>query len=350
MSTLARLLLPVVTLVIAPARIAAQTQQPAEPPGLHWESVAFDSDRGRILLFGGVGRVGAYLSETWQWDGARWTTLVDSASSPGPRSGHAMVFDKSRSRVVLFGGSFESMDRPLGPVKSTTRLCDTWALTGSAWTRIDRGACAIEGVRAASLVARGARDDLLLMEGWRASASDGAPQRMRLWRWADTTWVPLDSSGPRRSRESNLGAAFDDVRSVLVVPVLGGPDAGVWEWDGVRWRHLRVVMPPTRMAYAIAYDSRRQRVALIGGVVPASSGKFADHQWLHDHWTWDGSAWTEVPTARLQPTGRAWATLLDDRRRERLLYVGGVNQRGVLRTLWFFDRDGWRGWGNAPAR
>ncbi len=351
LGTLARRLITVVALTIAPARIGAQAQPPAEPPGLHWTSAAFDSDRGRILLFGGMGRDGVYLSETWQWDGTRWTMLVDSISSPGPRSGHSMAFDESSSRVVLFGGSFDTRDTPLGPVKSTTRLCDTWALAGSAWTRIDRGACAIDGVWAATLVARGARGDLLLMEGWRPSASDGAPQRMRLWRWADTTWAPLDSSGPRRSRESNLSAAFDDARSVLVVPVLGGPDTGVWEWDGKGWRHHRVAMPPTRMAYATAYDSRRKRVALIGGVVPGS-GNAGDpsHRWQHDHWTWDGSAWTEVPTAMLLPTGRAWATLLDDRRGERLLYVGGVNQNGVLQTLWFFDRDGWRHWEPAAGR
>jgi hypothetical protein len=52
----------------------------------------------------------------------------------------------------------------------------------------------------------------------------------------------------------------------------------------------------------------------------------------------------------VQPTGRAWATLLDDRRGERLLYVGGVNERGVLRTLWIFDRDGWRRWEPVAGR
>jgi hypothetical protein len=43
-------------------------------------------------------------------------------------------------------------------------------------------------------------------------------------------------------------------------------------------------MLPTRMAYGTAYDSRRKRVALIGGVVPGS-GNAGDlsHRWQHDH-------------------------------------------------------------------
>ena len=346
--TIARRLLALTALAMLPSLARAQAEQ---PPGLHWESMAFDQARGRLFLFGGVGRDGVYLSETWQWDGTRWSTLVDSASSPGPRSGHAMAYDAARSRVILFGGTLAERDTPLGPVKSTIRFCDTWALKGTTWTRIDRGACVIDGVVATSIVDRGTRGGLLLVEEPPRPAAGDSLTRLRLWRWADTTWALVDSSGPHPWR-GRTGVAFDAARSVLVVPVLGGPDAGVWEWDGARWRHVRVAGPPIRESYALSYDSRRKQVALVGGVVPASNQmQVGIHQWPTDHWTWDGSTWTEMPSnVMVQPTGRAFATLLDDPRGGRLLYVGGINMRGVPRTLWFFDRDGWRGWSPAPER
>ena len=324
----------------SPAR--AQATDTLLPPPVHWESAAFDAARGRLVLFGGAAIAGAYLSETWQWDGTRWTTLADSASSPGPRHAHAMGYDRARSRVVLFGGMVESQDKSIPIAQRERRLCDTWSLEGARWTRIDRGdssPCAIEGIDAASLLSRGTRGGLLLVEGPREAADDGTLARIRLWRWTDTSWALLDDRGPRRWPEANGGVAFDERRAVLVVPVLGGPDAGVWEWDGTRWRHLRVPGPPPRRNFGIAYDSRRGRVVLLGGLT-------ADpRRWLGDHWTWDGARWTEIPSAQMQPSPRSHATLLDDRRAGRLLYFGGASDRGAIhRELWIFDRDGWRLW------
>ena len=156
--------------------------------------------------------------------------------------------------------------------------------------------------------------------------------------------MTLDTAGPRRPPDANGGVAFDHRRATLVVPVLGGQDAGVWEWDGTRWRHHRVATPPARRNYAITYDSRRQRVVLIGGLTANP------RRWLGDHWTWDGATWTEVASAPVQPSPRSHATLLDDARAGRLLYFGGASDRGIQRELWIFDRDGWRRWEPAPAR
>jgi hypothetical protein len=294
-------LLTALALACAPSPGRAQATDTLAPPPVHWESVAFDAASGRLVVFGGAAVAGAYLSQTWGWDGTRWTTLADSASSPGPRHAHAMGYDRARSRVVLFGGMVESQDRSIPIAQRERRLCDTWALEGAKWTRIDRGtgACAIEGVGAASLLSRGARGGLLLVEGPREPADDGTLARVRLWRWTDTSWTLLDDRGPRRWPESNGG---------------------------------------------VAYDSRRERVVLVGGLTRDP------RRWLGDHWTWDGSAWTELPSEPMQPPPRSHATLLDDPRAGRLLYFGGASDRGVLRELWILGRDGWRRWPPAPAR
>ena len=319
-----------------PAGALAQTDAPLTPPALHWESAAFDPAAQRLVVYGGTGSTGRYVAESWAWDGTRWSVLADSAAGPGARHAHAMTYDARRSRLVMFGGSFETSDTTIPPAQRARRLCDTWSLTNGAWARVTEiPTCPIDGTAGGSLVVAGAGGDLLFVEGRPASA-DTALVRTRLWRPEGATWALVDSTGPRRPPTASGGAAFDVRRSVLVVPVLAGPDSGVWEWDGARWRHARVAGPPTRRIYGITYDSRRQRVALIGGLTSGPRRPLADH------WTWDGSAWTEVPSAGVQPPARSHATLLDDPRHGRLLYFGGAGEGGLQRELWIFDRDGWR--------
>ena len=40
--------------------------------------------------------------QTWEWDGRLWTQRQDMG--PSGRYGHALAYDSQRDRVVLFGG------------------------------------------------------------------------------------------------------------------------------------------------------------------------------------------------------------------------------------------------------
>jgi hypothetical protein len=64
------------------------------------------------------GSLGRTLHMTWEWTGKHWTLRQDIG--PGPRAGHAMAFDSTRNRVVLFGGL-----RTFDPNPSD-ELADTW--------------------------------------------------------------------------------------------------------------------------------------------------------------------------------------------------------------------------------
>jgi hypothetical protein len=68
-------------------------------------------DGSRVVLFGGQG--GGYFADTWAWDGKFWTELQDVG--PGPRAPAGMAYDSDRGRAVLFGGA--------APANS---LGDTW--------------------------------------------------------------------------------------------------------------------------------------------------------------------------------------------------------------------------------
>jgi hypothetical protein len=89
-------------------------------------AMAFDGSG--VLLFGGAEALAASKANpprlfglSWEWDGQHWTTLQDIG--PTPRWGHAVAFDSSRSRPVLFGGL------SVGPGDATASqrvLADTW--------------------------------------------------------------------------------------------------------------------------------------------------------------------------------------------------------------------------------
>jgi hypothetical protein len=82
-----------------------------------YSALAFDQNRARAFLFGGLGLSGSRDDE-WEWTGAAW---VSRAPLPGPvaRNSHALAFDKRRGRVVLFGGADDGGDV----------FSDTWELS-----------------------------------------------------------------------------------------------------------------------------------------------------------------------------------------------------------------------------
>ncbi|WP_110173566.1 hypothetical protein [Luteitalea pratensis] len=308
-------------MALVPAACPDVRPTSALPSPLHGEALAWDEARGRLALFGGR-EPGGWLAGTWEWDGRVWRQAIDARASPPARAGHTLAFDPDRKRVVLYGG----MTSP--PPSS---LCDTWEYDGTTWREISTGPCSGQRSRNASLVFDTRRRHLLLLDG---PAIGGDQMRAgRLWAWQHEQWRLIDANGPRRTGFSQ--AAFDDRRGVLVVPVLfGGPDAGVWEWNGTAWNHVGAHGPAVRQTYALAWDSRRQRVLLRGG----QGGTHGPY--LADQWTWSGTEWTESLPTRTVPAGRGGATLVDDRARARLLYFGGYNDQ-QLGDFWSLQDDVW---------
>lgn len=77
---------------------------PAERSG---HAVAFDDTRGTVLLFGGYlldldGNRGLQPG-TWEYLNATWTQVA--GSTPALRNGHTMAYDSRRQKIVMFGGT-----------------------------------------------------------------------------------------------------------------------------------------------------------------------------------------------------------------------------------------------------
>jgi hypothetical protein len=80
----------------------------ADPVARHGHAMAYDARRGRVVLFGGIGR-GGDLDDTWEWDGATWTQLRP-VTSPRQMSELGMVYDARRGRVALFAHTLWEWD------------------------------------------------------------------------------------------------------------------------------------------------------------------------------------------------------------------------------------------------
>ncbi len=100
----------------------------AVPSARAWHKMVYDSDTGKLIMFGGLGN-SADFNDTWAYDPSTntWTNLSPTGAVPSARDSQAMVYDPSTHRVILFGGFGASGE-----------LNDTWAYDPAAntWTKL----------------------------------------------------------------------------------------------------------------------------------------------------------------------------------------------------------------------
>ncbi len=219
---------------------------PATPtPRRQFTAIAFDSGRGRVVLFGGETINGA-LADTWEWDGSSWTARTP-AMSPPARDRHALAYDVSRQRVVLFGGSVGGVAR-----------ADTWEWDGTTWSERTPASSPPPETRH-TLAYDGARQRVVLFNDWGQT-----------WEWNGSTWTgPLAPASPSPSVRSKGVLAYDTARHRVVL--YGGFRVtsvnslnDTWEWDGASWlERSTVTAPEPSYQIAMASDDVNQQLLLV---------------------------------------------------------------------------------------
>jgi len=153
------------------------------------------------------------------------------------------------------------------------------------------------------------------------------------WEWNGSGWTQLPAFGP--APRSLTAMAYDNKRDRMVV--FGGvtekneaPFSDTWEWDGTGWSPVAAGAPPVRFAHAMTFDAQRGKVVLFGGV-KAELGDL-----LADTWEWNGRNWTQL--SDIGPLKRRDHAMVFDEVRGRVLLFGGETN---LPTP---DPDGRREW------
>jgi hypothetical protein len=157
-------------------------------------AMAFDSARGRIVLFGGAGPSGS-LGDTWEWDWNLSAWVLRATSGPGAR--HVMAFDSTRSVVVLFGGRDDS-----------GALGDTWEWDGNTWTAQPGAGPSARGEGAMAAAGQGR---VLLFGGDTATGLVGDT-----WEWSS---LPIITAQPADAQGCRAGFVSFSVSAAAAFPL-----------------------------------------------------------------------------------------------------------------------------------
>ncbi len=98
------------------------------PGARHEHAMAYDPVARVTYLFGGLDPSGTPLNDLWVFDGASWTRLV-TLNPPARRFDCGMAFDTARGKLVLFGGQNTTWAQYVRDWSSAPGLRDTWEYT-----------------------------------------------------------------------------------------------------------------------------------------------------------------------------------------------------------------------------
>lgn len=143
---------------------------------------------------------GAYVGETWEYDGRTWTQRTP-ATAPRPRIFHAMEFDGSAKRIVLFGG-IDSQG---------VRRAETWIFDGTTW--LERIMPAVPAPRSGPALAFDLTSQRLLLFG----GEDSAGIRLAdTWELRTAGWRPISTNTTPPARASHRTAFFAPLNAILM--------------------------------------------------------------------------------------------------------------------------------------
>ncbi len=233
------------------------------PPARVHHAMVYDSARQVTFLFGGNPSVDpntVSLGDSWQWDGQDWTQL--SNSGPSARAAHAMAFDATRNNSVLFGG-----------VDASGFLQDTWEFDGQDWTKVEDAGPSPRSVHAMSYDAANTRVTLFGGVGSDDSVLGDT------WAWDGNAWVQIAQFGPPPRRAAAMTWMGD------ATVLFGGADASslfgdTWEFDGKLWSQRQDIGPGARSDHGMVFDTARSRVVIFGGTTAAGNVLLGD-TWEH---------------------------------------------------------------------
>jgi galactose oxidase-like protein len=307
-------------------------------PGRYGHAMAHDSGRGRTIIFGGAEAYDNFLGDTWEYDlpSASWSAIATS-SSPTSRTEHAMAYDSARARVVLFGGK----SLPLDPLTQEPRyLDDTWEYDGLSWSHVRThgsplhrsGHAMVFDTTRARIVLFGGHADDDLADTWEY---DGARAS-----WTQVPTTTTASSAP--SARQYHAMAFDGARGRTILfgglfatrtnPVLLGD---TWEYDGARWTRVTTsTHPADRAGAAMVYDDDARHAILFGGGTEQGTNPAGAETW---HFDGTPPFWTSIATTR-SPLARELHAMAYAGAAARVVLFGGT-LGGALGDTWEYCAD-----------
>ena len=193
------------------------------PPGRTGHTMAYDSARQEIVLFGGGASVSnpgsSPLSDTWVWDGT-WTQKTP-ATTPPAMWDHSMAFDEARGEMVVYRNGFK----------------ETWIWDGTDWAqRFPATIPGPAGISKAAMAYDAARQQVVLYGG-----QNGLDDT---WIWDGTDWTKKSPNTVPPERHDHE-MVYDSANQRILLVGGGAHTPGnsertfeTWAWDGTDWALL----------------------------------------------------------------------------------------------------------------
>ena len=270
---------------------------------------------------------GAGPDGLWHWRNGIWT--MAARGGPTQRMMTAAAFDSRRHRLVVFGGTGH---------RNGSRYGDTWEWDGQAWHERDARTPGARDHHAMAYDA--ARGTVVMYGGWNA---DHTEFPVDTWTWDGETWSRRPD-GPNPGQRGHHAMAYDSKRQRVVLyggiardGALAADD--VWEWDGAAWSAIKAPGPGALSHIKMAYDDARGVIVMAGGGVPGKDGHPSE-----DTWTWNGVEWHRFSNGPEGPASRSMHAMAYDPERRRVVLFGGQRGRQPFTALgdtWTWEGSQW---------
>jgi len=286
-------------------------------------TIAYDPSARRIFLFGGQDT--SPKNDLWAYSLSqrRWEEVQASGPRPPARSGHTLIFDPGRKRLVVFGGQASGF------------FNDVWAfdIAQGSWRQLDGDSAGPSRRYGHSAIYESTRDRMIISHGF---TNAGRFDDTWGFDFATNSWRDLSPSGARPVRRCLHHAVHDAANNQMYL--YGGCASGfgpcplgdLWSFDlsSNRWtERTGQLKPPAREHYGMAFDAVRGRLVLFGG---------SGNGLLNDTWEYDprSGSWQQPVIAgdAPSPRHRHETALAGDP--GTIFFFGGLTSSGATNELW----------------
>jgi hypothetical protein len=271
---------------------------PGEAPyGKVWTELAYDSESGVIVCFGGSHAEDLSSDETSVYDYSTntWTPQAPN-NYPLLRNSHCMAYDSESDVVIMHGGNLVPDYNPYG---DRITYNDTWAYdyNTNVWTNVTPVVSPL-GMSSAEMVYDSESDRIIMFGGYHSpydtafSDPTGAVFKMETWAYDYNTNTWENASDILVNPDPRVGHAMAyDSESDLVV-MFGGhthlnndgmqDETWTYNYNTMTWTLVDESTSLLRSDHEMVYDSDSDLIVIYGGFIHTAISDYLSEVWTFD--------------------------------------------------------------------
>lgn len=243
-------------------------------------SAVYDSERGRVVIFGGEGGWGMYLRDTWAFDldQDQWQQLSPAGPNRPLLSRHVAVYDSNRDRMIVFSGAKDLFGNIVYESNQKIHVLNFENSSQGEWETLYPEGPYPDQREAAVAIFDPENNRMILFGGY------GNGQELNdLWALDFSSseageWINLNPSGNLPEGRWNSAGTYDPVNKLFVLS--GGINfhqgvsySDLWiinlSSPNPRWIQINPqgITPEGRGHHAIIYDEVNSRPIIYGGAL-----------------------------------------------------------------------------------